>query len=104
MTTNTISDAEEIAHSEKTIEGFTVTYWPNSMNYATGHNTEVDVNDTHFIVDCEQGSGYCREKTTAYIPIEVIAEMMRNAGYVCYVRQEVSPSATEENDSCGQNI
>jgi hypothetical protein len=106
MSTNTISDAEEIAHSEREIEGFTVTYWPgpSRMNYAVRGDTQIDTTDTDFIIDREEGSGYMYQRTTAYIPFEVIAEMMRNAGYVCHPRQEVAPSVTEEDDSCGQNI
>lgn len=85
MTTNT--DTEEVVWSEKEIEGFKVAFFPNSTNYAYKDSTEVDTTDTHFIVEKEEGSGYGREKTRAYIPFEVIAEMMRNAGYICHRKE-----------------
>lgn len=55
------------------------------MNCASNRNraqtTEVSVERDHIEVRAEVGSGYCREETTAYVPMEVIIRMMEHAGY-----------------------
>jgi hypothetical protein len=71
-------------------------------NSASRNSTDVEMDREHFQVDVEQGSGYCREHTTAYIPVEVIVAMMRHAGYVVQTPQEAA--GARGDDSCGQNI
>jgi hypothetical protein len=53
------------------------------MNSARSGRRGVDVcvdNDT-VQVDVEQGSGYMREHTTAYIPLDIMIRLLEHAGY-----------------------
>lgn len=50
-------------------------------NGAACGGCEVVMDREHMQVDVEQGSGYMREHTTAYVPMEVIIRMMEHAGY-----------------------
>lgn len=53
---------------------------------------EADIEDETLQVDVENGSGYLREHTTAYIPVEVLVKLLTHAGY----RVEKSGEALEE--------
>jgi hypothetical protein len=57
------------------------------MNFAREGGVEVCVDNETVQVDVEQGSGYLREHTTAYVPMEVIIRMMEHAGYTVTRRQ-----------------
>lgn len=71
-------------------------------NSASRNSTDVEMDREHFRVDVEQGYGYCREHTTAYIPVEVVVAMLRHAGYRVQTPQELAEERGD--DSCGQNI
>jgi len=73
------------------------------MNSASNRNrcqtTEVSMERDHIEVNAEVGSGYCREQTSAYIPMEVIVRMMEHAGYV--VTRVVCPHCNNSNNQHG---
>ena len=46
-----------------------------------GGMVEADLDGDTLQIDHEQGSGYCREKTTTYIPVEVLVKLLEHAGY-----------------------
>lgn len=43
---------------------------------------QVEVDDTNVRVETEVGSGYMREQTTAVVPIDVLVELLKGAGFV----------------------
>jgi hypothetical protein len=53
-----------------------------------GQTTTVTYQHGTFEVQAENGSWYCRESTTVYIPVAVIIRMMEHAGYVITRREE----------------
>jgi hypothetical protein len=55
---------------------------------------EVEVDDTNVRVDCEMGSGYQRERTTAVIPIDVLAQLLEGAG----LEVKRSPQAKDKEE------
>jgi len=55
------------------------------MNFANcsrrGREIEVSVEAESVEINVEEGSGYLSQRTTAYIPMEIMVVLMRNAGY-----------------------
>jgi hypothetical protein len=74
------------------------------MNYAFSriNDTEVEIVGDRLVVNQEHGSGYLRQSTTASIPVTVIVEMMRAAGYGVRTPEEMVEECGD--GSCGQNI
>lgn len=49
-----------------------------------GHSSTAELmDDDHLCVEVEDGRGYMAQATTTYIPIEVLAELLRQAGWTC---------------------
>lgn len=68
-------------------------------NAATHGGVEVCMESDHVQVDVTQGSGYMREQTSAYIPMEVIIRMMEHAGYT--VTRQVCAECGNSNSMHG---
>ena len=60
-----------------TVEGTMAT------RHRSGHETELEIGAEYLSIEVEQGSGYLAQHTSTYIPIEVLAELFRQAGWTC---------------------
>lgn len=53
----------------------------NLVTRSGSPSIEIDLSDDLFEINCEQGSGYCREHITFHVPVSVIMNMLAVGGY-----------------------
>lgn len=81
-----MSESEETGRNV-TIEGFEVEtrfgmrYARATFSHPYFRDVEVEVGEDCITVRCEEGSGYGSQRTDASVPVAVIVEMMRAAGW-----------------------
>lgn len=64
-----------------TSEGWTIEYGV-ATRARRGHETVVAVDSDGASVEVDEGRGYLAQRTTTHIPIEVLVELLRGAGWV----------------------